>query len=107
MTASRYCMVMVSVSNDNEAERIAKALVERKLAACVQAMPIQSTYMCEGQVQSEPERLLLIKTRRDKVESLKTVVNALHSYDVPEIIVVDISHGSLPYLNWIDAVLEV
>lgn len=105
MTDSRYCMVMVSVSSEAEATTIAKALVEQQLAACVQALPIQSTYMWEGKVECEPERLLLIKTRHDRFEELRDAVTALHSYDIPEIIAVDITYGSLPYLHWIDHVL--
>lgn len=106
MNEYRYCMVMVSVSSEEEAATISTALVGQQLAACVQVMPIQSTYMWQGKIECEPERLLLIKTRSDRFKALEAAIASLHSYDIPEIIAVDITDGSLPYLNWIDSVLN-
>lgn len=94
-------VVWVSASSRGEAEAIAKALVESQLAACVSIVPIHSIYTWQGDLHSEDEWQLLIKTDLSKFEALERKVRELHSYEVPEIIAWPIVAGSRPYLSWI------
>jgi periplasmic divalent cation tolerance protein len=84
------------------AERIAHALVERGLAACVTELPgARSVYRWQGAVESAEELVLMIKTRAGKLEALKLAVIELHPYDLPEIIAVEVTDGHAPYLDWV------
>lgn len=100
---SDHVEIQVTCGSREEAGTIAGALVERRLAACVQEVPIRSTYRWEGVVERDDEILLLAKTRRDRYEAVESAVRAVHSYDVPAITCVDIVGGSADYLAWIDA----
>lgn len=102
MSEARYCEVQVTCGSVEEAERIATELVERRLAACVQQVPIRSTYRWQGAIERDDEILLLVKTSRRSVPALVDSVVALHSYDVAAVTVVDIADGSADYLDWID-----
>lgn len=87
-----------------EAEKIAAALVERRLAACVQIVgPIRSTFRWEGRVQDAEEFLLLCKVPGERVEEATTLIEELHSYDVPEVLAFEVAHGSRSYLEWVAA----
>ncbi len=87
-----------------EADRIARALVQERLAACVQVVgPVASTYWWEDVVQTEQEWLLLVKTTQARLEAVKAAVAALHSYDVPEVLVFAVADGSRGYLDWVRA----
>jgi periplasmic divalent cation tolerance protein len=99
-------LVVTTAPNLSEARALAQALVERKLAACVNLVPkIESIYRWEGKVESAEEYLLLIKTTAAMFENVRGVIQELHSYDVPECIALTIEDGSLAYLKWItDAV---
>jgi len=81
---------------------MAKALVEERLAACVNVAQVRSHFVWEGRLCSEPEELMIIKTEQRMVEALKDRILALHSYQVPEIIVIPIKDGHQPYFKWID-----
>jgi len=82
---------------------LANALVEERLAACVNRLgPVQSTYWWQGQVERGEEQLLVIKTREDLFDRLKAKVQELHSYTVPEVIALPILKGSASYLHWMD-----
>jgi len=84
------------------AARIARVLVEARLAACVSRVPgLLSTYRWNDQVQEDAEVLLLIKTRADAVPALKARLAELHPYEVPEILVLDIAAGLPAYLDWL------
>ena len=101
MTDAR--IVLTTAGSSQEAEKIAAALVERRLAACVNIIPqIQSVYRWEGKVERSTEWLLLIKTRADTFERLRDAIEQLHSYEVPECIMLQISDGAEPYLRWIE-----
>lgn len=95
--------VQVACGSVEEADRIADALVDRRLAACVQRLPIRSTYRWDGAVQHDDEVLLLVKTRAEHVDAVAAAVREHHSYDVPAITAVPIVRGSADYLAWIDA----
>ena len=96
-------VVLVTCGSKKEARKIAMALVDRRLAACVQeiGIPMRSTYRWKGRVESANEVLLLIKTSRKRFAAVSTLVKKLHSYEVPEIIALNIADGSREYLDWI------
>lgn len=95
-------IVLTTAGSSQEAEKIAGALVERRLAACVNIIPqVQSVYRWEGKVERATEWLLLIKTRADNFGRLRETISQLHSYEVPECIMLEVSDGAEPYLRWI------
>jgi periplasmic divalent cation tolerance protein len=98
------CLVLVTCASAAEARRIARAVVEARLAACVSILPgaIMSIYRWKGKVESTRERLLLIKTSRKRLAKLQATVERLHSYEVPEFIALPIIAGSRAYLGWLD-----
>jgi periplasmic divalent cation tolerance protein len=101
MTDAR--IVLTTVSSPQEAEKIARALVERRLAACVNIVSqIQSVYRWKDKVEQETEWLLIIKTRISAFESVREAIKELHSYELPECIMLEVSSGSEAYLNWIE-----
>lgn len=100
---SGYVMLMTTVADAADADRLSRLLVEQRLAACVQALPIRSCYAWEGEIRQEVETLLLIKTRAELQELAAQALAAAHPYEVPELIAAPISYGLPPYLAWIDA----
>ncbi|MBS0381831.1 MAG: divalent-cation tolerance protein CutA [Proteobacteria bacterium] len=98
-------LLCLSTCPDAEtATRIARALVEERLAACVNRVPgIASTYRWQGAVLEDAEVLLLIKTTRERFEALRARLIELHPYEVPELIALDIAAGNPAYLQWIAA----
>src|SRR5580765_1869562 len=103
---SGHAVVLSTVGTEDEASRIASALVERRLAACVNVVSgVESTYRWQGAVQTDREWLLVVKTRRDRFEAVRAAIRELHSYDVPEIVMLDITGGDAAYLEWLDASL--
>lgn len=96
--------VVVAVDTEENASRIAEALVGEHLAACVQVGgPVTSRYRWEGRVETAREFLLTAKTREDAVNALTERVRQLHPYDLPEVTVVPITGGFAGYLDWIRA----
>lgn len=100
----QYGVVLVTTESEAQARAIASALVKEKYAACVTLMPVHSIYNWEGEVHSDPEWQLIIKTDLSYYTQLEARLCQLHSYDVPEIIALPIATGLTPYLNWIGAV---
>lgn len=97
-------VVHCSCPDAEVAARIARALVDERLAACVQAVPgMTSTYRWQGEVQVDAEMLLLIKTTRARIDDLKRRVADLHPYDTPELLVLEVVDGAADYLAWIEA----
>ncbi len=97
-------VVLCTCPNAESAEHIAYALVDERLAACVNRVPgIRSTYRWQGQVTIDDEQLLVIKTTRAQFDALRTRILALHGYSVPEIIALEVGAGHGPYLEWIAA----
>ena len=95
-------LVLTTTGSVAEAQKIAHALVERRLAACVNIVPrIQSIYRWEGKVETAEEFLLVIKTMRSHEQDVQSAIRELHSYELPECIAVSIDSGSEEYLNWI------
>lgn len=98
-----HIVVLITVPSPEEGEKIAKALVEKRLAACVNMVPgLRSIYRWEGRVCDDRELLLIVKTPGDLFSKLETEVKSLHSYRVPEIIALPLVNGSKDYLDWID-----
>lgn len=103
MPEYKYLLVFATTGSLEEGERIARALVQERLAACVNIVPaITSIYRWQGEVHTDSEVLLIAKSRAELFESLAACVRELHSYQVPEIIALPIVAGSPAYLSWID-----
>ena len=102
-------VVLVTCGSAKEARRIARAVVEQRMAACANIVtsPVQSVYRWKGRVESAKEFLLIIKTTQSRFAKLKAEVKRLHSYDVPEIIALPIAAGGIDYLNWISESVKV
>jgi periplasmic divalent cation tolerance protein len=99
---SEALLVLTTAGSREEANRIAEALVERRLAACVNVLPgVRSIYRWQGSVHRDDEWLLVSKTRRDAYEALAAAIRELHSYDTPEIVALDVDRGDPKYLAWL------
>ena len=97
-----YNVFYITASSMEEAQKIAKTLVEERLAACVNIVPeIHSYFRWAGKVDFAKECMLIGKTETGLIEIIKQRVTMLHSYEVPEIIFLSITNGAEPYLNWI------
>jgi periplasmic divalent cation tolerance protein len=95
-------VLLCSCPNEADARRIAEALVESRLAACVNMIRgVESIYRWEGEIETAKEVLLLIKSTAERWDELRARITELHTYDTPEIIALPISAGSEKYLNWI------
>lgn len=94
-------VVMTTVADPAAGQRLAEGLLEKRLVACIQALPIQSTYRWKGAVQREAETLLLIKTRTALYPEVETFLRAHHPYETPEIILLPVTAGLPDYLRWI------
>ena len=103
----RHCLVLCTVPDRETGGRIARTLVEESLAACVNIQDgLTSVYRWQGEIQTDAEALLLIKSRLDRFDALARRLRALHPYELPEIIAVPITSGLADYLAWIDATLD-
>ncbi len=102
----KYCLVLTTCPNNQEAEKLAHSLVESHLAACVQITGITSYYEWKNKVNKDEERLLLIKTLTERYDEIEQFITQHHSYDVPEIIAMPIQNGSDAYLHWIDEIVK-
>lgn len=93
-----------TVADQSAANRIAHALVEERLAACVNRVTgVRSTYRWQGEIRDEAEVLLVIKTTRERFDALKTRLTEMHDYDVPELVAIETSTGLDRYLAWVAA----
>lgn len=100
-------IVFVTASNKEEAERIAKVLLENKLIACANIIgPVHSMFWWLGNIDTAQEYLIIMKTRRDLFERICEKVKALHSYQIPEVIATPIIDGLKQYMKWLDESLE-
>ena len=100
-------VVLNTCGSEAEAERLARLLVDRRLAACVSILPrLRSFYRWNGVVESEEEWLLLIKSSRPLFEALRAALESGHSYEVPEVLALPVVDGAAAYLDWLQASLE-
>jgi periplasmic divalent cation tolerance protein len=103
----KHSIIYITCRDSAEAERIGKALVEKRLAACVNIIPeTTSLYRWEGKIQEERESLLLVKTRTSLTGKITKIVKSLHSYSTPCIISLPITKGDKDYLEWIEKETE-
>jgi periplasmic divalent cation tolerance protein len=103
---SDYGVLLTTTSGREEAAKIAKLLIDEKLAACVQLLPIESFYVWQGKTQNEAEMLLLVKTRTALFEKTIARIKQAHSYSVPEIVAMPFTAGFAGYLDWIGDVTD-
>jgi len=100
-------VVLVTCSNADEASRLARELVRKRLAACVNiSPPVRSIYRWQGKLEDDHEILLVIKTARPLFDRVRRTVERLHSYQVPEIVCLPIIDGAPNYLNWLSAAVS-
>jgi periplasmic divalent cation tolerance protein len=97
-----FCILLTTAGSQAEAERLAEILVHRRLAACVQLLPITSFYTWQGKIQRDAEILMLIKTTSANYAQIEIAIRENHSYEIPEIIQVAVEKGFRPYLDWIE-----
>ena len=95
-------VVLTTIGSKSEAEDLAWELVERKLAACVNVIPVQSFYHWKGEMENNPEHLLVIKITAAAFERVRETITELNSYEVPECIQISIEAGAEAYLKWIE-----
>jgi periplasmic divalent cation tolerance protein len=101
-------VVLTSAANPDEAARIGRALVEERLAACATLIPgVESIYRWQGEIETDAETLLLLKTGPDQLEALETRLRELHSYQTPEFLVLKVDAISQPYLEWLQESLRL
>jgi len=98
-----HMVVFITVGKSEEAEKIGRALVKERLAACVNVIgPMRSVYWWKGKIEEAKEHLLIVKTTGENLEGLTSRVKGLHSYEVPEVIALKIEGGSDDYLRWVE-----
>lgn len=101
-------IVLSTAGSEEEARKIAQALVERRLAACVNIVgPIHSVYRWKGAVESAPEHLLIIKTTQATFPRVRDTIRELHSYELPECVMMSVEDGSADYLRWIAESVDI
>jgi periplasmic divalent cation tolerance protein len=100
-------LVLTTISADADGPALARTLVEEQLAACVNVLPVMtSVYRWKGQVEQDREQQLVIKTTMDRVDALEARVRELHTYELPEFLVIAADGGAAAYLAWIDQSLR-
>ena len=102
MSVSEFVVVLVTTANAEEGARLGRTLVEERLAACANVIgPMRSIYRWQGAVEDAEEHLVLLKARGADVAAVEARVQALHSYDVPEVLALPVTAGSASYLAWL------
>lgn len=102
-----YSIAMSTAPSREVAGALARALVDRRLAACVNVVPCSSVYRWEGEVQEDEEFLMVIKTRRTYIDDIRDLLEKEHPYDLPELVSMEVEDGSAGYLNWIRDETEI
>jgi periplasmic divalent cation tolerance protein len=106
MNPNEFAVVLTTTASDEETEKIALALLEKRLAACVQAAPVRSFYTWKGQVHQDRENLLFIKCKTADYARIEACLRANHSYELPEIVQLRLADGWPDYLEWISQVTQ-
>jgi len=100
-------IVLTSAANADEAAMLAGTLVEERLAACATLIPnVHSIFHWEGQIETSTETLLLLKTSSEQLPAIEARLHELHSYEIPEFLVLNVESGSHPYLEWLHSSLR-
>jgi len=106
-TPDRFQLVLTTTDSEALGEKIARELVERRLAACVNLVgPVQSVYRWEGKIVRSEERLLIVKTSADRFQEVASAIRELHTYDVPEVLALPLADGDERYLSWLGGCLR-
>lgn len=106
-TAGGFAIVLTTAGSEDEASSIATALVEKRLAACVNIIPgVASVYRWKGALCNDSERLLIVKTTVAAFPKVREAIRAMHSYEVPEVLMLRVVEGEPDYLAWLTASLE-
>src|SRR5712671_1182677 len=104
---TEFIQVLTTTDTRPRAEAVARALIEQRLAACVQMIgPVTSIFRWEGRIDTAEEWLCLAKTRSERYAEVEAAIRAVHTYQVPEILAVPISAGHAPYLEWLSSQLQ-
>ena len=101
MNPSGEIIVVFSTVSPDKSELLAKNLLDMRVVACVNVMPVRSYYRWKGESCDEPEHLLIAKTTKEKADEVIRAIKSLHPYEVPEIIVLPVMDGYPPYLEWV------
>jgi len=101
-----YIFAYITASSIDEAKKIGRELLEKKIAACINIFPITSMYWWEGKIEESPEFVMIVKTKTEKFKELKEEVIKLHSYETPCICAFAVEDGYRKFLDWIDEVTE-
>jgi len=102
-----YIQAITTIDTKEDAERIASALLDRRIAACVQLVgPIRSFYRWKGRKETAEEWICFIKSRMDLYEQLEKAIKEMHTYETPEVIAIPIVIGSRKYLEWLEAEMK-
>ena len=102
-SAPRVALVLTTIAADADGPALARTLVEERLAACVNVLPpMTSVYRWKGQVEQDREQQMVIKTTMDRVPALEARIRELHTYDLPEFLVITADAGAANYLVWLD-----
>ena len=102
-----YVLVVTTTDSEDEAQKIARHLIEQRLAACVQVLgPVESVYWWENEIETAREWQCIAKSRQNLFASIESAIREIHSYDVPEILAFPIVEGSGPYLAWMKGQLK-
>ncbi len=100
-------VVLSTCASADEAERLARRVIDDRLAACVNVLsPVRSFYRWKGKVEDSAEWLLIIKSSREKFDGLRAALESAHTYEVPEVIAIPIVDGAPNYLSWIERELQ-
>jgi periplasmic divalent cation tolerance protein len=106
-TGSNALLVLTTAESEDQARGLAGALLERRLAACVNLLPgLRSLYRWQGELRDDREILLLIKTTTGRFEEVRSTIRELHSYELPEILALPVDRGDSAFLAWLSACVE-
>jgi len=104
----KYLLVLTNLPDEETAMKLARSLVGKRLAACVNVLNgCSSVYRWQGSIQTEREFPMMIKTRVERFASLQQEILALHPYELPEIIALPLDRGLMPYLEWVSAEVDI
>jgi periplasmic divalent cation tolerance protein len=102
-----YIQIFTTIENKEDAEKIAKSLIEKRLAGCIQIIgPISSIYWWKNKIETSQEWLCIIKSKKKLYEEIEKSIKEIHPYEIPEIIAIQIISGSKDYLKWLDNELK-
>ena len=100
--SGQYCITLTTTNNEENKQKIIDVVLTNSLAACIQTMPIESHYVWQGEVCSDKETLIIMKTKKACYAELEQVIVANHDYDTPQVVQVPFIEGYNPYLAWIE-----